>query len=715
MKKKIGKRKILCALILLGVICCIIGLTGRARVEADGKTYDIIMDYSDLKAMVKQSNHDMDYWLDFFKEQGVEKVGLLELTLQDVAAMQGSDLSVETAGYITQEYQWQKQYPAQLAELIEASENSQDTLISCDDPETFQWILSAYEKRAEGIQYEVVEDESGSYLWIYGDKNGITGWGWTSLPLGLWPETVEQLQEHGFTIIPRTRPIENANGTKFAQAIYEDFQKYNSPYFVTAGELLIGYDDEQEGQKALLEYLEESEATICVTETPAQQQVLDTDGLEQLLEATNYNAVRMFSMWNYVQNSYAKYSYEGPEEIVNCLFRSVYERSCRVVYFKMILQAESITDYVTDEKDYVQLLSGLQESLGAKGCTYVGAEALEATEPYAPSQILLLLVGVGIGAAWLLLLELFIKVPDWLTWCLFVLGVLGIAALLYIAPSTMNLILSIAGGAVMPSLAAVGMNRWIQNWKKKPIKTSGTLAYAFSAMFVMTLVAFCGSLMASLPLSNIIYMLEIHMYRGVKLMQLLPLVIFVISWVQVFLWEGYFCPGVRKAETLAEQRAVRKKTWNQMMETPVKFRHVFIALVALMILGVMGMCGWYYLARTGNTTSVPISNTELMIRNVLEQKLAARPRTKEFLFGYPCLVLMIWSVCRDIKPLAFLFGCGGVIGVLVSIVNTFLHIRTGVVISVYRTMIGFAFGLVTSLIAFFILEMIYRLIRKNRR
>lgn len=715
MKKKMDKRIILCVLILLGVICCVVGLVGRANVEADGKSYDIVMDYSDMETMVKQSEHDMDYWLDFFREQGIEKVGLMESTIQDIALMQDSGVYAMAAGNITQEFRWQEQYPDQVTELISASENSLDTLVACEDQETFQWILSALERRADGIQYKVIKAEDYSYLWLYGDQGDTTGWDWTCLYLGLWPETVEQLQEHGFSIIPRTRPLEDVNGTKFAQAVYEDFKQYNSPYFITAGDLLIGYDEEETGQKALLEYLEDTGAAICVTETTTQQQVIDTDGLDQLLEAANYNAVRMFTMWNYVQNSYEKYSYDGPEEIVNCLYRAVYERSCRVIYFKMILEAESTTDYVTDKKEYVQLLSSLQERLAAKGYTFVGTGAVKPIDYYAPSWILLLLVGIGIGAAWLLLLELFIQVPDWLTWCLMGLGILGIFASLYIMPNTIKLILSIAGGVVMPSLAAVGINRWLQQWKKRSVEVGGTLAYAFSAMLIMTLVAFCGSLMAALPLSNTAYMLEICIYRGVKLMQLLPLAIFVVSWVQIFLWEDHFCPGILEDGTRIEHRLLRKESWDKMMNEQVKFQHVFIGLVALVILGVMALCGKYYLARTGNTSSVSVSSAELMVRNILEEVLVARPRTKEFLLGYPCLVLMIWSVCRGKKVLPFLFGCGGVIGGLVSVVNTFLHIRTAVIISLDRTIIGFAFGLVTSLIVFFIAEMADGLIRKHRR
>ena len=43
----------------------------------------------------------------------------------------------------------------------------------------------------------------------------------------------------------------------------------------------------------------------------------------------DYNTVRVFSMWDYVQYRYGYYGYEGTEEIVNTLFRAIVERNIR--------------------------------------------------------------------------------------------------------------------------------------------------------------------------------------------------------------------------------------------------------------------------------------------------------------------------------------------------------------------------------------------------
>ena len=86
----------------------------------------------------------------------------------------------------------------------------------------------------------------------------------------------------------------------------------------------------------------------------------------------------------------------------------------------------------------------------------------------------------------------------------------------------------------------------------------------------------------------------------------------------------------------------------------------------------------YYMYRTGNSTTT--SARELAFRNFLENTLIARPRTKEMIVGWPMLMLFIWSLRRRMKFLPMIFGTGMTIG-LVSVVNTFLHIRTPFLLS----------------------------------
>ena len=116
----------------------------------------------------------------------------------------------------------------------------------------------------------------------------------------------------------------------------------------------------------------------------------------------------------------------------------------------------------------------------------------------------------------------------------------------------------------------------------------------------------------------------------------------------------------------------------------------------------------YYIYRTGNSATT--SSTELAFRNFLENTLVIRPRTKEMIVGWPMLLLFIWSLRRRMKFLPMIFGTGMTIG-LVSVVNTFLHIRTPFLISLLRTGWGVLFGLLIGLALVLLAELIYRAVR----
>ena len=125
----------------------------------------------------------------------------------------------------------------------------------------------------------------------------------------------------------------------------------------------------------------------------------------------------------------------------------------------------------------------------------------------------------------------------------------------------------------------------------------------------------------------------------------------------------------------------------------------YLALGALLI-----MVMYLYLVRTGNENTA-VSQWELTFRNILDKVLYVRPRTKEFLLGYPFLLLIYSYGYRDIFLPLLVFAAIG----QVSLVNTFAHIHTPLAISLLRTFNGLWVGIVLGLLllaaAFFLLKL----------
>ena len=230
MKKWVRSNIILLLLVLVGVVSAAIMVAGRASIEQQNKSYDIVMDYTSLREMADSSDQDMDYWLKTFKELGINKIALFESSIRSLSEEADGDFYMETAKEVKSSYGWQQLYPDEVVKLVDSSEHSSDLLVISSDREKFQWVLDAFETRAENVSFDVVDSGSGDcYLWIYGNEYDITGLTWADLNLGLWPETVEKISSYGYTIIPRTTTVDTINGAKFAKAVLQEYSDLNSP------------------------------------------------------------------------------------------------------------------------------------------------------------------------------------------------------------------------------------------------------------------------------------------------------------------------------------------------------------------------------------------------------------------------------------------------------------------------------------------------------
>lgn len=179
------------------------------------------------------------------------------------------------------------------------------------------------------------------------------------------------------------------------------------------------------------------------------------------------------------------------------------------------------------------------------------------------------------------------------------------------------------------------------------------------------LISFVGIAIVIALLNGNEYLVKISEFRGVKLIYVFPIAFMFIYaiWgsVKMFL------------------------TMN------VKYWH----LLALFITAVVVL---YYISRTGNQGSV--STIELTIRQFMDDLLYARPRTKEFLIGFPLYVLALYFMPIN-KKLALFLLIPGVIGFL-SIVNTFTHLHIPLYVSLLRTFYSLVLGLIIGYILIFI-------------
>lgn len=327
--------------------------------------------------------------------------------------------------------------------------------------------------------------------------------------------------------------------------------------------------------------------------------------------------------------------------------RAVKERNIRSIFIKM---EEDKDPQATLEKTE-QFLLDVQKNM--PGLFHLGkAEPFEEIHIPTWSYIFTLLAAV----LFISLAVLSILKKNWL-FSLSVLG-LGAVSLLYLVTGKMMLI---QGLALLVALAAPVFAILPIDQKRGILRSYGRAS----------LIGLVGIAIVIGILNGNEFLTKIDIFRGVILVYVFPIAFMFIYAI----WENM-------------------KT---LLKSSVRYWH-------LVVIGIIGIVGLYYITRTGNEGSV--SSIELTIRQYLENLMYVRPRTKEFLIGFPLYVLGLYFVPNN-KKVAMLLFIPGVIGFL-SIVNTFTHLHIPIYVSLLRT----AYSLVLGLIVGFVFIYLYKMATK---
>jgi len=121
--------------------------------------------------------------------------------------------------------------------------------------------------------------------------------------------------------------------------------------------------------------------------------------------------------------------------------------------------------------------------------------------------------------------------------------------------------------------------------------------------------------------------------------------------------------------------------------------------VLQLVAGIVLLGAAYLLVvRSGNQSDITPSSFELALRAHLSTLLQVRPRFKEFVFGFPALMLVPALVPADRARWGWLFAL--VIGVgLADIVDTFSHLHTHLAVSALRLVNGVVLGVLLGALA----------------
>lgn len=226
---------------------------------------------------------------------------------------------------------------------------------------------------------------------------------------------------------------------------------------------------------------------------------------------------------------------------------------------------------------------------------------------------------------------------------------------------------------------------------------SKTKLRSISINYILTslLATLSGLLVASI-MYDTEYLVKLNSFSGVKVLYILPPVL-VLFW----LLSGSGVFRIRFNDKDDMKKHVRH-TISGIRNIPW-YAYVIIVLVAI--------GGVVYIQRSGNSGTA--TELELQIRRFLEDVFYVRPRTKEFILGYPAILMTYYFLKDKVKYGQYMFVVSA-IGTM-STVNTFTHLHTPIVYSLLRTFYSIVLGAVVGLVYIFIFKKLRALIVKEEK
>lgn len=312
---------------------------------------------------------------------------------------------------------------------------------------------------------------------------------------------------------------------------------------------------------------------------------------------------------------------------------------------------------------------------------------------YDASKVLRALVMLGVAAAVVLYLSLVIPRLNARTryqYILFVVfGLLAAVPVLMGNGSKIRVVAALASANVFPAIAVIFQLDRVRAYKEKArIALPRLIVTAAIALFVTGALSYIGAAYLSASLADTQYFLEFNIFRGIKLTFVLPLILVGIAFLQRF---DIFDGRMDDTEGVVEQL-------RRILDMPVKVKTLLVMLVVL-------VAGVVFVARSGHTSGMPVSQTELRFRAFLEQAFYARPRTKELMIGHPAFMLTAMAALRKWPTMVFFalvlvatIGQG-------SMVETFAHMRTPVYMSFMRGIGGLVLGAGIGAVAMILVEL----------
>ena len=686
---------VLLAVIVVGLVCALWLNFVRHDVEKQNNTVEMAMEYEGLRKLAALQGLPEEDVLRKFKEAGINSLMIFDTTLERLT--KNGELQTATGGELRQAAMLGAEKGVFAHVPAEALEENAAYAAAAADASILEDVEQDLCLRYGADRVQVVS-ENPRIIKVKGSTTPLPDGrydepqGLLQAPLGLPVQDLRKVNALGFKIIVRPQNYIEVTDEQI-DAIFDRIKEAGVPVaaLMPCGTEVVGYPNKMQH---LGERMKENNMTLVMLEHYTQLQFAKIDGLLPLAEFNDYKAAR-----SYVIDPTEQKKISVGEALRRWALTDE-ERNIRVNYIRPFLMPEGGQDIMKTNLKYVR---DIKASVEARGYT-IGEAGVFAAKgdgfaPYFPSKLSFIPVLLAIVAGVVLYLSLLFNFSGSKQLALWAVLSAGGLALLFIGRGLLTRqLLALAAASVFPVLS---MSVIFNIWDKNTTDKHSLLSICWRGIWQLALaiaLSLVGAAFLSAILTDSRFLLEIDIYRGVKLTFILPVIFTAILFIKRY----------DLLQVVGKGLQTLWKRLNGLLDKGLTFRHVVVLLVLMFI-------AYYFVGRSGHTGGVPVPAIELKMRAFLEQLMYARPREKEFMIGHPMFFLAVLAVYRCApRWWQFALTCAAVIG-QGSLVQTFCHMRTPVVMSFVRALDGYAVGVVFGVGGVLVIGALLPLVLKLRR
>lgn len=662
---KMNTRKILWALLAVTLILSFSGIQLRMANESKNKAVTTVLDYREFEKTANLSNRNMDNILEKFKASGVNTIAVKETTLKSMAD-NGEVYILSFADFSTMTRTYAPEVWAAAQTVVGSTRISPTNLtVMADDPVIAAFLSNRLASRFTPDEIINFSANGSSYFIINAGLNPINVAADSSdkkksisseldARLGFDETTLRKLKARGFNIV--LRPGNNmGSNTKYLDEYEQIIKDYNVKNIIFDGMEVSGSPDHLQAMENLVR---KYHLIVGITETSVQLKYIPQKGLDELMETTGYSVNRVYSSTNdeFVDNVDERY-YRW--------VRGVIDRGIRILY--VVPFKDTKVSYAENLDNTLEMVDKFQETIAAKG--FAIDQSLPPLSGENPGSFHRFMVSLSLLLGGMLYFIYLFKPGRRLIIILLALGTLACAALNLLLNADFSKVYALTAAVLYPSFSSLLLLIYLRQNQDRPFPLQ-----LLASLAIILGINMLGAYTVVTSLADIRYIMNVEVFSGVKVAFIAPLLLFMVN---------YFC-------CLPESGKLTDNILKNLNKQPS-----YLILILIMV-GGLGL--YYYLGRSGHTAGVEVSSLEIRLREVLESIFLARPRFKEIIIGYPALFAMVY-LYQKYKQEAILLVLGlGVVMGSISMVNSFCHVFTSVMISVNRTLGGLLTGTIIGMI-----------------